>query len=113
MLSPVSLKPENTTTSLLFSKYLNELNTKQYHSPLTHFNPQGPMVFPPKALHEVARSTTLGRLMYAAPAWWGFASAADRVRSDRFISRTIRIGYLPLHTIDASAMVADAEDANC
>src|SRR6218665_2554767 len=61
---------------------------------------------PPKALHEVARSTSLSRLMYAAPAWWGFASAADRERVDRFISR---MGYLPPHTIDASAMVADAE----
>jgi len=65
---------------------------------------------PPKALHEVARSTTLSRLMYAAPAWWGLASAADRERVDRFISRTIRMGYLPPHTIDASAMVADGED---
>src|SRR6218665_539427 len=49
---------------------------------------------PPKALHEVARSTTLSRLMYAAPAWWGLASAADRERVDRFIPRTIRMGYL-------------------
>ena len=54
---------------------------------------------PPKALHEVARSTTLSRLMYAAPAWWGLASATDRERVDRFVSRTIRMGYLPLHTI--------------
>src|SRR6218665_3317249 len=64
----------------------------------------------PKTLHEVARSTTLSRLMYAAPAWWGFASAADRVRVYRFISRTIRISYLPPHTIDASPMLADADD---
>ena len=48
--------------------------------------------------------------MYAAAAWWGFASAADRVRIDRFISTTDTMGYLPLHTIDASAMVVDAED---
>ena len=65
---------------------------------------------PPKALHEVARSTTLSRLIYAAPAWWGLAGAADRERVDRFISRTIKMGYLLLHTIDASAMVADAEN---
>src|SRR6218665_2871013 len=41
---------ENTTTSLLFSKsstgskYLNELNTKQYHSPITHFSPLSPPI---------------------------------------------------------------------
>src|SRR6218665_2213864 len=40
----LSCKPTNTTTSLMFSKhftgskYLNESNTEQYHSPLTHFN---------------------------------------------------------------------------
>src|SRR6218665_3259906 len=45
MLPPMlSLKPQNTTTSLLFSKnstglkYLNDKNTKQYHSPIIHFN---------------------------------------------------------------------------
>jgi len=28
---------------------------------------------PPTALQEVARATTITRLLYAAPAWWGFA----------------------------------------
>src|SRR6218665_880702 len=49
MLSSVlSLKPQNTTTSPLFSKnstgskYLNESNTKQYRSYITHFNPLSP-----------------------------------------------------------------------
>src|SRR6218665_1234533 len=43
-----ALKLQNTTTSLLFSKtstgskYLNESNTKQNHSPITHFNPLKP-----------------------------------------------------------------------
>src|SRR6218665_3776231 len=51
MLSLVlSLKSQNTTTSLLFSKdstgsrYLKESNTKQYHSLITHFNPLSPPV---------------------------------------------------------------------
>src|SRR6218665_1739061 len=52
MLSPVLLlKPQNTTTSLLFSKnstgskYLNEKNTKSYHSHITHFNPPNPHTY--------------------------------------------------------------------
>src|SRR6218665_3409333 len=52
MLSPVLLlKPQNTTTSLLFSKnstgskYLNEYNTKSYHSHATHFNPPNPHTY--------------------------------------------------------------------
>src|SRR6218665_1827810 len=51
MLSSVlSLKPQNTTTSPLFSKnstgskYLNESNTKQYHSPIAHFNLLSPPI---------------------------------------------------------------------
>src|SRR6218665_1574056 len=51
MLSPVlSLKPQNSATSLLFSKistgskYLNESNAKQYHSAITHFNLPSPPI---------------------------------------------------------------------
>src|SRR6218665_497090 len=37
----------------------------------------------------------VARLLYAAQAWWGFALAADRQRIERFILRTVRMGYLP------------------
>jgi len=33
---------------------------------------------PPATLHEVARATTLARLLYASPAWWGFAKQQHR-----------------------------------
>src|SRR6218665_1036657 len=45
------LKPQNTTTSLLFSKnstgskYLNKWNIKSYHSHITHFNPPNPHTY--------------------------------------------------------------------
>src|SRR6218665_1503354 len=32
-------------------------------------------------------------LLYAAPAWWGFASEGDRGRVERFIGRLMRSGY--------------------
>jgi len=32
------------------------------------------------ALQEVYKSVVVGKLLYAAPAWWGFASAADGQR---------------------------------
>src|SRR6218665_1260581 len=44
---------------------------------------------PESALHEVARATTFERLLYASPAWWGFASVSDRSRVGRFLQRTI------------------------
>src|SRR6218665_1636365 len=32
----------------------------------------------PQQLHEVTRTTNLNSLLYASPAWWGFASEHDR-----------------------------------
>jgi len=65
---------------------------------------------PTTALHDVTRATTLAKLMYAAPAWWGFARAVDRARIDSFIRRTCRMGYLPRETPEAAVLVGDAED---
>ena len=65
---------------------------------------------PATAMWEVARATTLARLLYAAPAWWGFTKAEDRHRLDRFVQRTRRMGYLPETAPDVSEMVREAED---
>lgn len=32
------------------------------------------------------------KLVYAAPAWWGYDSTEDRVRLERFLSRAHRMG---------------------
>src|SRR6218665_2922471 len=53
---------------------------------------------PSLALHEVTRATTLARLLFAAPAWWGFALALDRERLQRFLNKAIRMGYLSTNT---------------
>jgi Reverse transcriptase (RNA-dependent DNA polymerase)/Endonuclease/Exonuclease/phosphatase family len=65
---------------------------------------------PPGALQVVTEATTLSKLLYAAPAWWGFASAADRHRLERFLARTVRTGYLPSGTATIEARVSSAED---
>ena len=65
---------------------------------------------PPAALHEVARASTLARLLYAAPAWWGYASAGDRDRLEGFIRKTIRFGYLPTSAPSADEMCARADE---
>ena len=65
---------------------------------------------PTTALHDVARATTVSRLLYAAPAWWGFTKAEDRNRLDRFLQRSRRMGYLPDNAPDVSDMVRRAED---
>src|SRR6218665_2007380 len=66
---------------------------------------------PTSSLHEVNRATVLVRLLYAAPAWRGFATALqDCSRIDRFINRTVNLGYLPAHCQTFNSLVNTAED---
>jgi len=65
---------------------------------------------PPKAVHTVAEATTVARLLYAAPAWWGFASTADHQRLERFLERLKRVGYLPAGAPTMEERVGAAED---
>ena len=64
---------------------------------------------PPTALHEVTRATTVARLLYAAPAWWGYASAADRSRLERLLQRMRMMGFLPPRSPGVGEMVGVAE----
>ena len=65
---------------------------------------------PQPSLHEVARASTMARLMYASPAWWGYASAGERDRFEGFIRRTKRYGYLP-PTAPTAEVMNDRADA--
>ena len=47
-----------------------------------------------EALNVVAEATTISRLLYAAPAWWGYVTAADRQRLERLLSKTARLELL-------------------
>src|SRR6218665_1708577 len=60
-------------------------------------------------LEELVRATTMATLLYAAPAWWGFASEGDRGRVERFIGRLRQSGYLPKEAPTAAEMVNEAE----
>jgi len=66
---------------------------------------------PPASLHEVSRASTMARLMYASPAWWGFASDGDRDRIEAFVRKTKRFGYLP-PTAPSAAELSDRADTN-
>jgi len=65
---------------------------------------------PHDAMATVARATTLSRLLYASPAWWGFTSADDRQRIERLQRKMQRMHFLPS---DAEPLVAvvDAADS--
>ena len=48
---------------------------------------------PTKALHIIFQATVVAKLAYAAPAWWGFANAADKERLEAFLRRSGLLGY--------------------
>jgi hypothetical protein len=48
---------------------------------------------PDNAIRAVFQATAVTMLSYAAPAWWGYASAADRGRLEAFLRRSVSFGY--------------------
>jgi len=64
-----------------------------------------------ESLHDVTRATLIARLIYAAPAWWGFVSLADRDRIQSVIKKAQRYGYLPRNFPDLFSLV-DALETN-
>src|SRR6218665_967789 len=63
----------------------------------------------PRELHLVARATTVASMLYAAPAWWGFAGEGVRQRLERLIARMQRSGYLPSDFPDLATLVEEAD----
>ena len=43
-------------------------------------------------LQLVFQSVVISKLTYAAPAWWGFSTSADRQRIESFLRRAARSG---------------------
>ena len=46
-------------------------------------------------LYDVVRATTVARMLYAAPSWWGFAGQQEKNRLQSAMRRLIRLRYLP------------------
>ena len=45
------------------------------------------------SIQAIFQATVVAKLTYAAPAWWGFTSAADRDRLEAFLRRSVKFGY--------------------
>ena len=45
------------------------------------------------SVFSVCYATVLSRILYAAPAWWGFANSADRAKLQAVLDRARRWGY--------------------
>ena len=60
-------------------------------------------------LHSVFKASTLSKLLYASPVWWGFASAGDRDRLEAFIRKAVRSHFYIMGspTFEAQCSLAD------
>ena len=47
-------------------------------------------------LFQVTRDTTIKRILYVGPAWWGLTSAQDRERIERFCHKLERAGCVDI-----------------
>jgi len=63
----------------------------------------------PWAMHSVTRVTTIARLMYAVPSWWGITAEKDRAKIERLYNWLKRMGYIPMDTPGIPALVDQAE----
>jgi len=57
----------------------------------------------------MVQSIVISKLTYAAPAWWGFSTSADRQRIETFLRRAARSGLWASATT-AEELVDDADE---
>ena len=65
-----------------------------------------------EALWDVThtRATTQARMMYASPAWWGYADMGHRQRLQNFIFKLQRLGFLPRDSPSFEDMCGAADE---
>src|SRR6218665_2422673 len=61
---------------------------------------------PDQALKTVARATTINRILYAGPAWWG----SDKGRIQRFLDRMFKSGFLTEQDTDIEHQITAADN---
>ena len=64
-----------------------------------------------QSLKDVFQATVVGKLLYCAPAWSEFCSAADCTRLNSFLRRYDKLSYMEKHCADISTMFQEADDA--
>jgi len=63
-----------------------------------------------EALWDVTRATTLSKMLYASPAWWGYVDMGYRQRLQNFIFKLQRLGFLPNNTPSFEELCGSADD---
>ena len=62
-------------------------------------------------LQDIVRATTMARILYASPAWFGFTNEMQRTRINAVIKKFIRYGYLPKDQLQFETL-NDKADSN-
>jgi len=65
---------------------------------------------PKNSIYMIFKAVIIGKLTYAASAWWGFITADDRQRLESVI-RGIRSGLCAADQTSLSNLVEDADDS--
>jgi len=85
---------------LLFScsSLLYALHVLRYHG------------LPTSSLHDIFRATVMAKILYCAPAWYGFSSAADCNKLESFLRRCKWTGYCTLYMPTVTEQMNNADD---
>ena len=65
---------------------------------------------PTDALHTIFQATVISKLSNASPAWWGFASAADRDRLEAFFGQSTTLGFHLATAAVLDTICSEADD---
>jgi len=61
-------------------------------------------------LAVIFKSVVLAKILYASPAWWGFANSSDKDRLDAFLRRCTRLQLYRQRDPTVNQLVNDMED---
>ena len=61
-------------------------------------------------LRIIYKAVVLAKIMYASPAWWGFATAADKQRIEAFVRRGVRLRLYQADDPTPAELSADSDD---
>jgi len=62
------------------------------------------------ALKDIYRAVVLAKLLYASPAWWGFATTTDKQRIEAFVRRGGRLGLYGSSEPIPTQLAEDADE---
>jgi hypothetical protein len=94
---------------MTFSEHIGEVLTSGAQSlhALRMFRVRG---LDEKAIHTIFRATSLAKVIYCSPAWWGFLGEGDKDRLEAFIRRAKKSGFCSPDCATFADLVKSADE---